>query len=149
MSKTILILNGPNLNMLGTREPEIYGQTSLKDIEHMLEQEAKSLTLLIECKQSNHEGELIEWIQNTRGKAGGILINAGALTHTSIGIRDALIATNLPVIEVHLSNIFKRESFRHHSFISDIALGVVCGFGAESYRLALHAIASHMRAPSL
>jgi len=140
--KKILIINGPNLNMLGKRQPEIYGRKTLDDVKHECEQLAKELELTINFRQSNLEGELIYWIQESAKDFSGIIINAAAYTHTSIGIRDALLTANLPVIEVHISNIFKRETFRHHSYISDVAVGMVCGLGTEGYGLALRAIAN-------
>ena len=140
MAKPIYVLNGPNLNMLGTREPEIYGSQTLDDISRMSEDHARTLGLEISFRQSNHEGELVEWIQEARGKGSAIILNAGAYTHTSVAIHDALISAELPVIELHLSNVFAREPFRHHSYISSIAQGVICGFGAMGYRLALEAI---------
>jgi 3-dehydroquinate dehydratase-2 len=136
----ILILNGPNLNMLGTREPHIYGSQTLADIIHDCQQLATSLSITITAQQSNHEGELVEWIQHARSSADGIIINAGAYTHTSVAIRDALSAFDKPIIEVHLSNLYKREEFRHHSYISDIATGCIIGLGAMGYRLALQAM---------
>lgn len=141
MTHPILILNGPNLNMLGTREPEIYGHETLEDIRILCKKEAQLLDLDVDFKQSNHEGELVGWIQESRNTHSAIIINAAALTHTSVAIRDALLACDLPIIEIHLSNIFKREEFRHHSFISDVAVGVICGFGAQSYTLAVQAVA--------
>jgi len=136
----ILILNGPNLNMLGTREPHIYGSQTLADIIQDCQQLATSLSITITAQQSNHEGELVEWIQHARSSADGIIINAGAYTHTSVAIRDALSAFDKPIIEVHLSNLYKREPFRHHSYISDIATGCIIGLGAIGYRLALQAM---------
>lgn len=136
----IYILNGPNLNLLGTREPEIYGFETLSDIEAMCEDEARNLGIVIEFRQSNSEGELIDWIHEAKTKANGIIINAGAYTHTSIAIMDALLAVKLPVIEVHFSNLFKRENFRHHSYISSVANGLICGLGGIGYSLALRAI---------
>jgi 3-dehydroquinate dehydratase-2 len=136
----ILILNGPNLNMLGTREPHIYGSQTLADIIQDCQQLATSLSITITAQQSNHEGELVEWIQHARTTADGIIINAGAYTHTSVAIRDALSAFDKPIIEVHLSNLYKREPFRHHSYISDIATGCIIGLGAIGYRLALQAM---------
>jgi 3-dehydroquinate dehydratase II len=136
----ILILNGPNLNLLGTREPHIYGSQTLADIIQDCQQLAASLSITITAKQSNHEGELVEWIQEARKYADGIIINAGAYTHTSVAIRDALSAFDKPIIEVHLSNLYKREEFRHHSYISDIATGCIIGLGAVGYRLALQAM---------
>lgn len=141
MTKQILIINGPNLNLLGTREPEIYGTETLADISVLCEQTAQNLGLEIEFHQSNHEGDIISWIQSAQNKFDGIIINAAAFTHTSVAIRDALLSFNKPIIEIHLSNIFKREDFRHHSFIADIANGVICGFGSKSYTLAIKAIA--------
>jgi 3-dehydroquinate dehydratase-2 len=136
----ILILNGPNLNLLGSREPHLYGSQTLADIISECEQLAASLSITLTAKQSNHEGELVTWIQEARTNADGIIINAGAFTHTSIAIRDALSAFEKPIIEVHLSNLYKREEFRHHSFISDIATGCIIGLGAVGYRLALQAM---------
>jgi len=138
-SKAVLILNGPNLNLLGTREPEIYGSVTLDDIRRNVESRAMELGLKVDFRQSNTEGELVDWIQSARSTAAAIVINAGAYTHTSIAILDALLASNLPVIELHLSNIFQREEFRHHSYISQAATGVICGFGAQGYLLALEA----------
>ncbi len=138
---TILILNGPNLNLLGVREPQTYGRETLADIEEACLETAAELGLTVEFRQSNHEGQLIDWIQEARETADGIVINAGALTHTSIAVHDALIAAELPVIEVHLSNIYKRETFRHHSFVSPVANGVIAGLGPHGYELALEAMA--------
>src|SRR5262245_1104907 len=129
MAKPVYVLNGPNLNMLGLREPAIYGRETLADVQRRAEGHAKSLNLTIDFRQSNHEGELVGWIQEARDKASGIVLNAGALTHTSVALLDALNAADLPAVEVHLSNVFKRESFRHHSYISAGAVGVICGFG--------------------
>ena len=140
-TKTILVLNGPNLNLLGSREPEIYGRETLADIEAACRKRAKPLGLALDFRQSNAEAELIDWIQAARGKAAGIIINAAAYTHSSIAILDALAATDLPVVEVHLSNIFRREAFRHHSYVSRAASGVICGFGGFGYVLAVDAIA--------
>lgn len=139
--KHILILNGPNLNLLGTREPHLYGHQTLEDIIASCRQLADTLSLSITAQQSNHEGELVELIQQARGKMDGIIINAGAYTHTSVAIRDALSAFEGAIIEVHLSNLFKREPFRHHSYISDIAKGCIIGLGATGYLLALQAMA--------
>ena len=141
-SKTIYVLNGPNLNLLCTREPEKYGHTTLADVEKLCREAAKRFDLGVEFRQSNHEGTLVDWIQEARETAEGIILNAGALTHTSVAVLDALFAADLPVIEVHLSNIFRRESFRHHSYVSLAATGVICGLGAKGYELALDAIAS-------
>lgn len=137
----VLVLNGPNLNLLGTREPDIYGRETLADIEAACRKRAKPLGLTLDFRQSNDEAELIGWIQGARGKAAGIVINAAAFTHSSIAILDALAATDLPVVEVHLSNIYRREPFRHHSYVSRAAIGVICGFGGFGYVLALEAIA--------
>jgi 3-dehydroquinate dehydratase-2 len=137
----ILIINGPNLNMLGTREPEIYGYDTLADIATRCEEEATHHGLEVDFRQSNHEGEIITWIQQARGTASAIIINPGAYSHTSIAIMDALLSVQFPVIEVHISNIFKREPFRHHSFISTASNGVICGLGAMGYNLAIQAVA--------
>ena len=141
MPRTILVLNGPNLNLLGTREPEIYGHDTLADIAALCEATAKPLGLSIDFRQSNSEADLVNWIQEARGRAAGIVINAGALTHTSVALLDALNASALPAIEVHLSNIFRREEFRRHSYISLGARGVICGLGPQGYQLALTAMA--------
>ena len=140
-SPKILILNGPNLNLLGTREPEIYGATTLADIEAACRRRAGKEGLELEFRQSNSEGELVDWIQEARGRHDAIIINPGAYSHTSIAILDALQAVGLSVIEVHLSNIHRREAFRHHSYVSRAAQGVICGFGADGYALALDAAA--------
>jgi 3-dehydroquinate dehydratase II len=137
----ILVLNGPNLNLLGVREPKTYGSETLADIEEACLERAAALDLSLDFRQSNHEGQLVDWIQEARESADGIVINAGAYTHTSIAILDALRACELPIIEVHLSNIFAREAYRHHSYVSSVARGIICGFGAQSYILALDAIA--------
>jgi len=144
----ILVLNGPNLNLLGARQPELYGAVSLKEIEESLKQLASKLGVELEFFQSNSEGELVDKIQSAFESCQGILINAGAYTHTSIAIRDALLAVKIPFVEVHLSNIFSREQFRHHSYLSDIALGVVCGFGANSYLLGLEALVEYLKEQS-
>jgi 3-dehydroquinate dehydratase-2 len=141
----IQIIHGPNLNMLGLREPGIYGTQTLGSINEMLTTEAKSLGLTVEAFQSNSEGALVDCIQATFGQKDGILINPGAYTHTSVALRDALAAVGLPTVEVHLSNIHKREEFRHHSYIAPVAVGQICGFGAESYRLGLHALVRHLQ----
>ena len=138
---TILVLNGPNLNMLGTREPEIYGSETLGEIETRCHERAAAFDVEIEFRQSNGEAEIVGWIQAARGSADGIIINAGALTHTSVALLDALQAAGLPVVEVHLSNIFRREEFRHKSYISQTASGLVCGFGGVGYGLAIEAMA--------
>lgn len=141
MAKPVFVLNGPNLNLLGAREPEIYGRDTLDDVRKRTEARAKAAGLAIDFRQSNHEGVLIDWIQEARTSASGIILNAGAFSHTSIGILDALSAAELPVIEVHLSNIFRRESFRHHSYVSTTAKGVICGLGVHGYELAVEAMA--------
>jgi 3-dehydroquinate dehydratase II len=137
--KTILMLNGPNLNLLGMREPDKYGSVSLAEIEAALRKMAKTHKVEFVAFQSNSEGELIDRIQDARGKADALIINAGAYTHTSIAIADAIAAVSIPTIEVHLSNIYRREPFRHHSYIASVAVGQISGFGAESYELAFHA----------
>jgi 3-dehydroquinate dehydratase-2 len=141
MAKPIYVLNGPNLNLLGKREPAIYGHASLNDVRSRAEERAKAVGLAIDFRQSNDEGELVDWVQEAREKASGIIVNAGAYSHTSIALLDALQAAELPVIEVHLSNIFRRETYRQHSYISLAAKGVICGLGAKGYELALEAMA--------
>lgn len=138
----IAVLNGPNLNLLGQREPEIYGHTTLAEIEAMLRADAAALGVTLEWLQTNHEGELIDAVQGLSGRVDGAVINAGALTHTSLGLRDALLAVRVPFVEVHLSNLFAREPARRHSHIADLAVGFICGFGAEGYRMGLRALAS-------
>ena len=140
MLKPVFVLNGPNLNMLGQREPAVYGAVTLADVRRDCEARAKAIGLTIDFRQSNCEGELIDWVQAARDEASGIVLNAGAYTHTSIALMDALKAAERPVIEVHLSNIFAREPFRHHSYVSPAATGVICGFGATGYVLALEAM---------
>ncbi|MBU1329861.1 MAG: type II 3-dehydroquinate dehydratase [Gammaproteobacteria bacterium] len=137
MSPLILVLNGPNLNLLGTREPATYGHETLADIAQLCATTAEECGLRTEFRQTNQEGELLDWIHAARGRCAGILINPAAWTHTSVAIRDALVASELPVLEVHLSNVHKREAFRHHSFVSPIAVGVICGLGSQGYRLGL------------
>ena len=146
MTKPIYVLNGPNLNLLGQREPEVYGKETLDDVRARCEEKAARLGMTIDFRQSNHEGELVAWIQEARSKASGLIVNAGAFTHTSIAMLDALLATEIPCVEVHLSNIFRRESFRHHSYISKGAKGVICGFGPLSYELGLEALSASMQA---
>jgi 3-dehydroquinate dehydratase-2 len=141
MTTAITIIHGPNLNMLGSREPEIYGHETLADIDRRATARGLDLGLSVTCFQSNIEGEIVSKIQEAGQKARGLLVNAGAYSHTSIAIMDALLAVNIPIVEVHLSNIFKREDYRHESYVSRAARGVICGFGAESYLLALAAIA--------
>ena len=141
----ILLINGPNLNLLGTREPEIYGNKTLSDIEHKLTKTAESKRAKLECFQSNHEGEIVDKIQESVKKSiQGILINAGAFTHTSISIRDALIGSKIPFVELHISNIFSREDFRKESFLTDKAIGIISGFGISSYSLALEGIIGYL-----
>ena len=142
MPKPIYVLNGPNLNLLGQREPDIYGRTTLADIAEMTAARAAKHGLTVEFRQSNHEGELVEWIHEAREKAAGMIVNAGAYTHTSVALHDALRALSCPVVEVHLSNTFAREEFRHRSLISPVAKGLIAGFGANSYLLAVDALAS-------
>lgn len=140
----LLVLHGPNLNLLGTREPTVYGQMSLADIDKALARRCGELGIAVQTKQSNLEGELVTWIQNARGHFDGIVINPAAYTHTSIAIRDAIAAVALPTVEVHLSNIHQREEFRHHSFIAGVALGQIAGFGPTGYLLALEALVAHL-----
>lgn len=140
--KPVFVLNGPNLNMLGLREPAVYGAATLKDVEARCRSHAAGIGLGIEFRQSNHEGDLVTWIHEAREQASGIALNAGALTHTSVALHDALKAADLPAVEVHLSNVHRRESFRHHSYIAAAVTGVICGFGVESYVLALSALHS-------
>lgn len=142
----IAVLNGPNLNLLGQREPEVYGRTSLAEIEAMVREAAVSLGAQIDWFQTNHEGAMIEAVQGLRGRADGALINAAALTHSSLALRDALLAVEVPFVELHLSNIFAREPERRHSVIADLAIGMVTGFGAQSYLLALQALMGRLRA---
>ena len=140
----ILLINGPNLNLLGTREPEIYGNKTLKEIEKDLMEAAESKKTLLECFQSNHEGEIVDKIHDSVNIIQGILINAGAFTHTSISIRDALIGSKIPFVELHISNIFSREEFRKESFLTDKAIGIISGFGISSYTLALEGIIEYL-----
>jgi 3-dehydroquinate dehydratase-2 len=140
----IAVLNGPNLNLLGEREPEIYGHTSLADIERMTKERARALGVECTWIQTNHEGELVEAIQGLKGQADGAVINAAAFTHTSLAVRDALLAVRVPFVEVHLSNIFAREPERRRSLLADLAVGVVTGFGADSYRLGFEALARYL-----
>ncbi|HEY9612891.1 MAG TPA: type II 3-dehydroquinate dehydratase [Allocoleopsis sp.] len=142
---SILVLHGPNLNLLGRREPGIYGSVTLDEINQLLEQEGQKLQAKVVALQSNHEGVLVDSIHDALGQHQGLLINAGAYTHTSVAIRDALAGVTLPTVEVHLSNIYQREAFRHHSFIAPIAIGQISGFGVESYRLGLHALVNYLR----
>ena len=137
----VLVLNGPNLNLLGTRKPEIYGTTTLADIEYMMRERAVELGIEMYFMQTNYEGELVEAIQKAKGKYQYLLLNAAAYTHTSVAIRDAIEAVELPAVEIHLSNIHAREEFRHHSLIAPVCVGQICGFGAKSYLLALQYVA--------
>ena len=139
MSDVIFVLNGPNLNLLGTREPRLYGTQTLADIDQMLEQRAKALKVRIDSRQSNHEGELVDWLNEAMAKASAVVINGGAYAHTSIAIRDAVAALGIPVIEVHLTNVYAREHFRRQSMIAQVARGSIVGFGPLSYALALDA----------
>lgn len=141
---SILILNGPNLNLLGTRQPEVYGKTTLQDIENMCVSHGKSLGVSVSCLQSNHEGALVDALHAAKGQHEGIVLNAGAYTHTSIALMDAISSIALPVIELHLSNIHARESYRHKSYIAPVAVGQICGFGAMGYRLAIDAMLDHI-----
>ncbi|MBD1932540.1 type II 3-dehydroquinate dehydratase [Trichocoleus sp. FACHB-69] len=142
---SVLVLHGPNLNLLGLREPGIYGYLTLDEINHLLEQEGQTLQAKLSIIQSNHEGVLVDAIQNALGQHQGILINAGAYTHTSVAIRDAIAAVNLPTVEVHLSNIYRREAFRHHSYIAPVAIGQISGFGSQSYLLGLQALIHYLK----
>lgn len=144
MTRSILILNGPNLNLLGTRQPEVYGPTTLADIEAMCIAKADALGIVMVFQQTNHEGELIDAIHAARGTHAGVILNAGAYTHTSIALMDAISSTMLPVVELHLSNIHAREAFRHKSFIAPVAIGQICGFGAAGYPLAMDALVSYL-----
>jgi 3-dehydroquinate dehydratase-2 len=140
----ILVLNGPNLNLLGTRQPEIYGKTTLANIRAMIEAHGARLGFTIEFEQSNHEGVMVDLLHAAHGRVAGVVLNAGAYTHTSVALRDAISSTELPVVEVHLSNIHAREAFRHVSHIAPVALGQIAGFGPTSYTLALDALAAHI-----
>jgi len=143
----VAVLNGPNLNLLGTREPDIYGTERLDDIERAVRVRAAELGAEIEWFQTNHEGEFVDQVQALSGKFDGALVNAAAFTHTSVAVRDALLAVNIPFVEVHLSNIFAREPERRHSMFADLAVGIVAGFGAQSYLLGLDAIGTHLDRP--
>lgn len=142
---SIQVLHGPNLNLLGQREPGIYGTVTLEAIDHLLKQEASSLGVKVSTLQSNYEGALVDAIHAAIGQHQGILINAGAYTHTSVALRDAIASVAIPTVEVHLSNIYSREAFRHHSYIAPVAIGQLCGFGPESYRLGLQALVNYLR----
>ncbi len=142
---SILVLHGPNLNLLGLREPEIYGSATLTEINRALELDSKKLQVSVDCLQSNCEGVLVDAIHKARTKYQGIIINAGAYTHTSVAIRDAVVGVAIPTVEVHLSNIYTREEFRHHSYIAPVAIGQISGFGADSYHLGLQALVNYLR----
>lgn len=144
MTTTVLVLNGPNLNLLGTREPEIYGTDTLDTIEAACRKRAGSLGLTVEFRQTNNEGELVDWVQEGARSFQAMIVNAGAYTHTSVALLDALLATDIPVIEVHLSNIHQRDEFRQHSYVSKAAEGMICGFGGLGYELALEALAKRL-----
>lgn len=143
--KSLLILNGPNLNLLGQRQPEVYGHTTLAEVEEACRQTASELGARVDCVQSNHEGVLIDAIHAARGLHDGIILNAGAYTHTSIALMDAISSAEIPVIELHLSNIHAREHFRHKSYIARVAVGQICGFGPEGYPLAMRAMLMHLK----
>jgi len=143
-ARKLLVLNGPNLNLLGTREPQIYGSETLADVEKLAQETAEARGLTVECFQSNHEGALIDAVHAARGNAAGIVINPGGYTHTSVALRDALSGVDLPVVEVHISNIHRREEFRHHSYISGIALAVIAGAGVSGYRFAIDLLADRL-----
>jgi 3-dehydroquinate dehydratase II len=144
-SRLILVLNGPNLNLLGTRETDIYGTHSLADIEASTRARAATVDLEIEFHQSNSEAQLVDWVQGARDRAAGLIINAGAYTHTSVALLDALRAIDIPIVEVHLSNIFRREEFRHHSYVSQAATGMITGFGPQGYDMAVDALTSLLK----
>ncbi|WP_421658653.1 type II 3-dehydroquinate dehydratase [Leptothermofonsia sp. ETS-13] len=142
---SILVLHGPNLNLLGKREPGVYGSVPLEAINSLLENEAKAVGAIVSIFQSNHEGALVDAIHAAADRHQGLVINAGAYTHTSVAIRDAIAAVNLPTVEVHLSNIYRREEFRHHSYIAPVAIGQISGFGSDSYILGLQALVRHLK----
>lgn len=141
---SVLVLNGPNLNLLGTRQPEIYGATTLDEVEQMCRDHGASNDFDVTCTQSNHEGALVDAIHAAKGTHDGIVLNAGAYTHTSIALHDAILGTQLPVVELHLSNVHARETFRHTSYIAPVAIGMICGFGVAGYTLALNALIAHL-----
>lgn len=145
-AKRVLVLNGPNLNLLGTREPDVYGSTTLNDIENALADLAADLSATVECRQSNQEGQLIDWLHEARRSFDGVLINPGGLTHTSVSLRDAIAAAGLPTVEVHVSNTQARESFRHRSVTAPVCVGSVMGFGKSSYTLGLRALIDYLNA---
>lgn len=140
----VFVLNGPNLNLLGTRDPKVYGAATLDDIKAALETRAKTLGLIIDFRQTNQEGDLVDWCQEAAGRASGLIINAGGYSHTSVAIRDAIEPLEIPVVEVHLSNIYARETFRRESLIAAVAGGTICGFGAKGYHFALEALAEKL-----
>lgn len=142
---SILVLHGPNLNLLGQREPQVYGSVTLSEIDRALQREGERLQASVSSQQSNHEGVLVDAIQQAWGTHDGLLINPAAYTHTSVALRDAIAAVQIPTVEVHLSNIHRREAFRHHSYIAPVAIGQISGFGADSYRLGLLALVAHLR----
>ncbi len=148
MAKPILILNGPNLNLLGTRQPDVYGNVTLDDIGELCSRRGQSLGFGIDFRQSNHEGELVDWLHEGKSSHCGVIINAGAYTHTSIALMDAISSIEIPAIEVHLSNIHAREEFRQLSYLSKVVVGQICGFGAKGYELAIEAIAAHINTGS-
>ncbi|MEO5656803.1 MAG: type II 3-dehydroquinate dehydratase [Nitrospiria bacterium] len=143
----LLVLHGPNLNLLGIREPEVYGSMTLAVLDDLIRGAAKDAGVEVEIRQSNHEGELVTWIQGAHGRVDALLINAGAFTHTSIAIRDAIAAVQIPTIDLHLSNIHRREAFRRRSYIAQVAIGQISGFGAQSYVLGIQAAIRHLRGP--
>ena len=149
MQRPIFVINGPNLNMLGMREPAVYGTATLEDVRRRVEAHAERHKISCDFRQSNHEGVLVEWIHEARDRAAGIVLNAGAYTHTSIALLDALRSAERPVVEVHLSNIFARESFRHHSYVAMAAIGVICGFGAKGYLMAIDVLVDHLAGKAL
>lgn len=142
---TITVIHGPNLNLLGVREPGVYGSATLEQINNALEHLAESLGVRVLCQQSNHEGVLVDWLHQAGADSVGVIINAGAYTHTSVAIRDAIAAIQIPVVEVHLSNIHKREEFRHHSYLAPVVIGQICGFGPTSYLLGLRGIIQYLQ----
>lgn len=148
MGHTFLILNGPNLNLLGTRQPEVYGTTTLPDIEAICRTHAQKIGVDLDFAQSNHEGSLVDAIHASKGGVDGIILNAGAYTHTSIALMDAVQSVEIPTIELHLSNVHAREAFRHTSYIAKVAVGIICGFGASGYTLAMDAMQAHLAARS-
>ena len=145
-TKRVLVLNGPNLNLLGTREPDVYGTTTLQDVEQTMQALAKQLGATVECRQSNQEGQLIDWLHDARDSFDGVVMNPGGLTHTSVSLRDAITACGLPTVEVHISNTAARESFRHQSLTAAVCIGSVIGFGKNSYTLGLRALIDYLNA---